>query len=413
MTSENAKKTVSLNDYIIDIGGAATKCSVTYEVVLENNTDFIIKRRTLKTDRELVVLVSKGIYYIKDCKNGNIEELKESSLTTFLRELKDGFIQLHQVHWLSNIYRESVGLIMQVITDEQLTDMCRHNVLVNTFNPSMYSRYWEQDSKLFTRLYNMFPSMTDLRKYQSSIPVIFWIEDQYGANEAMYFAEKLVQSGIMELNYSDSSYYYANDAFPTKDAGSFMKVMASPYRINLRRFIDYILFDLYAQGYARVDKSFFNEYLDYLSMQQDFYGKVKEKYPAHFKTEHDIMALKVNQAKLIARCENFEQQNESIKDLAYSGSGYCIVIPTKPEDLAEEGINLSHCVGQYIDRVAEGECHILFLRRRGDPERSLVTLQLSGKQICQAQGANRRPITEQERKFLKQWGREKNIQIAV
>ena len=265
MTSENAKKTVSLNDYIIDIGGAATKCSVTYEVVLENNTDFIIKRRTLKTDRELVVLVSKGIYYIKDCKNGNIEELKESSLTTFLRELKDGFIQLHQVHWLSNIYRESVGLIMQVITDEQLTDMCRHNVLVNTFNPSMYSRYWEQNSKLFTRLYNMFPSMTDLRKYQSSIPVIFWIEDQYGANEAMYFAEKLVQSGIMELNYSDSSYYYANDAFPTKDAGSFMKVMASPYRINLRRFIDYILFDLYAQGYARVDKSFFNEYLDYLS----------------------------------------------------------------------------------------------------------------------------------------------------
>lgn len=413
MTSENAKKTVSLNDYIIDIGGAATKCSVTYEVVLENNTDFIIKRRTLKTDRELVVLVSKGIYYIKDCKNGNIEELKESSLTTFLRELKDGFIQLHQVHWLSNIYRESVGLIMQVITDEQLTDMCRHNVLVNTFNPSMYSRYWEQNSKLFTRLYNMFPSMTDLRKYQSSIPVIFWIEDQYGANEAMYFAEKLVQSGIMELNYSDSSYYYANDAFPTKDAGSFMKVMASPYRINLRRFIDYILFDLYAQGYARVDKSFFNEYLDYLSMQQDFYGKVKEKYPAHFKTEHDIMALKVIQAKLIARCENFEQQNESIKDLAYSGSGYCIVIPTKPEDLAEEGINLSHCVGQYIDRVAEGECHILFLRRRGDPERSLVTLQLSGKQICQAQGANRRPITEQERKFLKQWGREKNIQIAV
>ena len=413
MTSENAKKTVSLNDYIIDIGGAATKCSVTYEVVLENNTDFIIKRRTLKTDRELVVLVSKGIYYIKDCKNGNIEELKESSLTTFLRELKDGFIQLHQVHWLSNIYRESVGLIMQVITDEQLTDMCRHNVLVNTFNPSMYSRYWEQNSKLFTRLYNMFPSMTDLRKYQSSIPVIFWIEDQYGANEAMYFAEKLVQSGIMELNYSDSSYYYANDAFPTKDAGSFMKVMASPYRINLRRFIDYILFDLYAQGYARVDKSFFNEYLDYLSMQQDFYGKVKEKYPAHFKTEHDIMALKVNQAKLIARCENFEQQNESIKDLAYSGSGYCIVIPTKPEDLAEEGINLSHCVGQYIDRVAESECHILFLRRRGAPERSLVTLQLSGKQICQAQGANRRPITEQERRFLKQWGREKDIQIAV
>lgn len=112
-------------------------------------------------------------------------------------------------------------------------------------------------------------------------------------------------------------------------------------------------------------KSFFVEYLDYLEMQQKFYGKVKEKYPTHFKTEHDIMALKVNQARLLAKCEDFEQQNESIKDLAYSGSGYCIVVPTKPEELAEEGINLSHCVGQYIDRVAGGDCHILFLRRPG------------------------------------------------
>ncbi|MBS6353786.1 PcfJ domain-containing protein [Oscillibacter sp.] len=256
------------------------------------------------------------------------------------------------------------------------------------------------------------PVMADRKKYQASIPVIFWIEEQYGANEAMFFAEKLVQSGIMELDFNQNGYsYYERQV--SHDPGWFLNVMASPYRINLRRFIDYILFDLYAQGYASVTKSFFVEYLDYLEMQQKFYGKVKEKYPAHFKTEHDIMALKVNQARLLAKCEDFEQQNESIKDLAYSGSGYCIVVPTKPEELAEEGINLSHCVGQYIDRVAGGECHILFLRRRGAPDRSLVTLQLSGKQICQAQGFNRRPITDQERRFLVQWGREKDIQIAV
>ena len=412
MASENVTKTVSLKDYIIDMGDVAVKGIAQYEVVLENNTDFIIKRRTATTDRELVILVSKGLYYIKDCKTGHIEELKEQSLNSFLRDLKDGMIVLHQVHWLSNLYRESVGLIMQVINDECLTDMCRHNVLVKSFDPSWYTRYWKQNSKLFTRIYNMFPSMVDRKKYQACIPVIFWIEEQYGANEAVYFAEKLVQSGIMELDFNDYGRYF-NEHEVSYDPGCFLKVMVSPFRINLRRFIDYTLFDLYAQGYAKVTKSFFNEYLDYLQMQQDFYGKVKEKYPAHFKTEHDVMALKVNQAKLLAACENFEQQNESIKDLAYSGSGYCIVIPTKPEELAEEGINLSHCVGQYIERVAGGECHILFLRRRGTPERSLVTLQLSGKQICQAQGFNRRPITDQERRFLMQWGREKDIQIAV
>ena len=133
MASENVSKTVSLKDYIIDMQSAAVKGSAQYEVVLENNTDFIIKRRTATTDRELVILVSKGLYYIKDCKTGHIEELKEQSLNTFLRELKDGMVALHEVHWLSNLYRESVGLIMQVITDETLTDMCRHNVLVDVY----------------------------------------------------------------------------------------------------------------------------------------------------------------------------------------------------------------------------------------------------------------------------------------
>ena len=237
MASENVSKTVSLKDYIIDMQSAAVKGSAQYEVVLENNTDFIIKRRTATTDRELVILVSKGLYYIKDCKTGHIEELKEQSLNTFLRELKDGMVALHEVHWLSNLYRESVGLIMQVITDETLTDMCRHNVLVNTFDPTWYTRYWKQNSKLFIRLYNMFPSMADRKKYQASIPVIFWIEEQYGANEAMFFAEKLVQSGIMELDFNQNGYsYYERQT--SHDPGWFLNVMTSPHRINLRRFID-------------------------------------------------------------------------------------------------------------------------------------------------------------------------------
>ena len=346
------------------------KVTIDYEVVLENNTDFIVKRRTLKTDRELVVLVSKGIFYIKDCKTDHVDPLTETNLSSFLRDLKERCITLHQVHWLHTVFRESVDFIMNVITDEKLMDMCRHNVLVSTHYPHWY------------------------------VP--------------MYFAEKLVQSGITELNFSSHyTNYYDNNAISSKEIVSFKAIMESPYNINLRRFIDYILFDLYAQGYSSVERTFFKEYMDYLQMQQGFYGKVKEKYPAHFKTEHDIMALKVNQAKLIATCENFSEQSEAIKDLAYTGSKYSIVIPTKPEELAEEGINLSHCVGQYIDRVANGECHILFLRYRDIPEESLVTLQLSGKQICQAQGMNRRSLTTQEYRFLKQWGREKEIEIAV
>lgn len=69
MKSETNPKTVMLKDYIIDMDSVSAKVTIDYEVVLENNTDFIVKRRTLKTDRELVVLVSKGIFYIQRLQN--------------------------------------------------------------------------------------------------------------------------------------------------------------------------------------------------------------------------------------------------------------------------------------------------------------------------------------------------------
>ena len=400
---------VSLKDYIINLDGAQRKPTVTYEVVLQNNTDFILRRQTQKIRRELVILVSQGLYYIRDCKSGAIDPVTNANLRSFLRDLKDSFISLQQVTWLGAVFKESADFITTVIEDETLSDMCRHNVPISPEEPKKHERYWEQNKRLFTRVAQLFPAQgTASGKYQNCIPVIFWIEEHYGANEAMYFAEQLVRSGVRDIRF-DSSYQY-NAGY---EVSNFSKIMGSEYNINLRRFIDYLCFDLYRQGYGEVNGQFFREYMDYLSMQKNFYGKVKEKYPEHFKTAHDVMSLKVNLASAAEQCQNFAEQAEQVKDLEYSAQGYCVVVPTEPRELADEGINLSHCVGDYIDRVASGECHILFLRRRSAPGQSLVTLQLCGQSICQAQGMNRRSITQEERKFLNHWGRAKQINIAV
>ena len=402
---------VSLNDYIIDMDGAKQRPAVTYEIVLENNTDFIVRRQTQKLQKELVILVSQGLYYIRDCKTGTIDPVTNRSLRTFLRDLKEDALALEQVYWLNALYRESADFISTVTEDAVLSDMCRHNVPIDFTEPGKHKKFWEQNKKLFVRLMRIFPPrMAGDMKYQYCLPVIFWIEEHYGTNEAVYFAEQVVQSGVRRMVFSGpGSYHYT----PTHDISSFTAVLQSDYNINLRRFTEYLCFGLYRQGYGEVNGSFFREYLDYLSMQKNFYGKVKEKYPEHFKTAHDVMALKVNLARAAEQCKNFAEQAAVVKDLEYSSQGYCIVVPTEPKELAEEGINLSHCVGDYIDRVASGECHILFLRRRSTPEQSLVTLQLSGARICQAQGLNRRSITQEERKFLNHWGREKEIEIAV
>lgn len=400
---------LSLQDYIIDMEHVSQKPAVSYEVVLENNTDFIVRRQTPKMQKELVILISQGLYYIRDCKNGDIEPATNERLRSFLRDLKNGCISFQQVNWLGALFKESAEFITTVIEDATLTDMCRHNVPISPKDPRMYVRYWKQNQRLLTRVTQMFPAQAAASgKYHNSIPVIFWIEEHYGTNEAMYFTEQLVRSGVRNMRFN--SLYYQNSICQIE---SFTKILESEYNINLRRFIDYICYDLYRQGYGEVNEQFFAEYLDYLSMQKNFYGKIREKYPEHFKTAHDVMALKVNLAKAAEQCRNFAEQAEQVKDLEYSAQDYCILVPTEPKELADEGINLSHCVGDYIDRVASGECHILFLRLKNAPERSLVTLQLSGRNICQAQGLNRRRITSEERKFLLRWAREKGISVTV
>lgn len=401
---------VSLKDYIIDMGDTKKSApTVTYSVVLENNTDFIIRRQTQKTQRELVIMISQGLYYIRDCKDGSIDPVSLTNLNQFLRDLKYDALTLEQVYWLPELCKESGEFISRVIGNALLTDMCRHNIPIDMNNPGRHVRYWEQNKKLYTRIAQLFPQEPMApQKYENSLPLIFWIEEKFGTNEAMYLAEKLVQSGVRSFNFGHGYRYDANG-----DIDSFTKIIESEYNINLRRFIDYICFDLYRQGYGEIPGTFFHEYMDYLDMQKSFYGKVKEKYPENFKTAHDVIALKINQAKAAEQCLNFTEQAEAVKHLEYAHNGYCIVVPTSPQELADEGINLSHCVGSYIERVASGECHILFLRRKSTPEKSLVTLQLSGKRIVQAQGINRRGMTGPERKFLQHWGSEKDIEIMA
>ena len=70
--------------------------------------------------------------------------------------------------------------------------------------------------------------------------------------------------------------------------------------------------------------------------------------------------------------EQFQKASEFLTNFEYSNGAYCMLAPRKPDDLIEEGRQLSHCVGSYTDRVAALDTFIFFLRRTSDPDRSLV-----------------------------------------
>ena len=61
---------------------------------------------------------------------------------------------------------------------------------------------------------------------------------------------------------------------------------------------------------------------------------------------------------------------------------------------------MSNCVSSYIDKVINGECHILFLRKKDSPDKSLVTIEVRNNQIVQARRKFNDPVNEEEQKVI-------------
>lgn len=98
------------------------------------------------------------------------------------------------------------------------------------------------------------------------------------------------------------------------------------------------------------------------------------------KLEEDIKRAEEQRKKAAARYNKLRKQYEFVF------AGLRIVIPTSPDEIIREGAALKHCVGGYATRHAEGKTTILFLRRTDRPEKSLVTIEMDGKQLRKAHG---------------------------
>lgn len=70
----------------------------------------------------------------------------------------------------------------------------------------------------------------------------------------------------------------------------------------------------------------------------------------------------------------------------FEGDGYFIRAPYTPEEIAEEGKALCHCVGGYAKRHIEGKTTILFLRNVGAPATPYVTIEMHGTELAQIHG---------------------------
>lgn len=94
---------------------------------------------------------------------------------------------------------------------------------------------------------------------------------------------------------------------------------------------------------------------------------------------------------------------------------YCIIAPSKPVDIAQEGLTLRHCVRSYIPSVSSGETNIMFIRVKGKEEVPFFTIEVDKhNHIRQVHGMCNSNVSSVEglAEFVATWARMKKLRYS-
>ena len=136
---------------------------------------------------------------------------------------------------------------------------------------------------------------------------------------------------------------------------------------------------------------------DYTRMMRKI-SKKFDKYPRNLLTSHDIAVR--NYERLTREYEENAFKKRINLDMEYSYDGYRIIYPKAVQDIKDEASQQHHCVATYIDSVINGECDILFLRNKEEPDKSLVTMEVRNNKVVQARGKFNRDLTSKEQEMV-------------
>lgn len=82
-----------------------------------------------------------------------------------------------------------------------------------------------------------------------------------------------------------------------------------------------------------------------------------------YKTEFDNNRIKANYAK-----------HANAWDFTFGD--FTVVVPTCGKDIVDEGQNMHHCVGGYVDKVVNNSTYIVFVRHKDTPDKCYLTAQV-------------------------------------
>ena len=179
--------------------------------------------------------------------------------------------------------------------------------------------------------------------------------------------QKLISINEYDEKVDENSFYRWINEFSKADLYS-IRIITEHIGVTLKQIMDYMESVYYDQG-CECEEGI-TLWRDYLRNYQNFHKHDpktdEEKFPDSLKKSHDILAMRNTKwaydSNAIVR--QFKKLMNGWKHLEFEDDTYKMMLPRTPRDITQEGARQHHCVGGYIRSVLDGDCLILFLRRK-------------------------------------------------
>lgn len=400
---------------------SAPKKAISWELGLALYPDFVIRRTTAQTERDLVVMPSKSTMFIRDVKTGSTEALTVDSYVNFTASMPN--IAMPEDFWLSEV--KSGKLFFEKLTRVMSTPICiemiKHRCITkfeHLFDPyRSTSTVFASDTNACIENYQKFPILyaelwqddrsrdTFCKGRNHFVEVLI---DNFGIQNARDF----LQSWTISLFGTDSyTRGYRSNAFSmvyhdrrlTNNNNRNSTSCIPPILMDYKSFKEYVLYDSVHMGYGLNPHDFFVQWSDVLTMQMSIYGKIKDKYPKDLPTLHQQLAYKQTLMREKINEMMFAQQVERTKKYEMVVDDYIFLAPKAKEDFYDEATQQANCLASYVNRYTQGDCHIIFMRKKNAPEVSVVTIELRADTVCQKYQAHNAACTAEQNAVIAQW----------
>lgn len=256
---------------------------------------------------------------------------------------------------------------------------------------------------------------------------------KYKINDIPKALIKLCRTHAIQLSNNILEYYKKNSnaiilgyhlqymSLDDKDIYKLWTTYESEYNRETLSYDCYTYFDLLINDFGYTAKALFlyadqlktyeaiedmryliKELYDYAKMMNTISDKF-DKYPRHFLTTHKIACRNYNRLKKEFSEDLFKKR--IMKEYEYTFGDYQFIYPESTQDIKDESVQQNNCVSSYIDRVLDGKCHIMFLRKKSAPDESLVTLEIRNNRIVQAKRRFNDNVTDEEQKVIDDWNK--------